>query len=136
MARNARLCARASRRPSATHGVIFGVAYLVVRAMHIALYALAAAATRDLLGAVLRMVPSSTISGFLILGAAASSKAEERTTLWILALAIDYLGVLIGRGQGWRLSPGHFVRAARPRRDHRDRRVDRRPRREPRPERR
>ena len=51
------------------HGVIFGVAYLVVRAMHLALYALAARGDHDLLGAVLRMTPSSTISGFLILGA-------------------------------------------------------------------
>ena len=49
------------------HGVIFGVAYLVVRAMHIALYALAARGDHDLLGAVLRMTPSSTISGVLIL---------------------------------------------------------------------
>ena len=76
--------------------------------MHIALYALAARGDPDLLGAVLRMVPSSTISGFLILGAG-FLEGKERTTLWILALAIDYLGVLIGRGQGWHLSPGHFV---------------------------
>ena len=54
------------------------------------------------------MTPSSTISGFLILGAG-FLEGKERTTLWILALAIDYLGVLVGRGQGWRLSPGHFV---------------------------
>ena len=27
----------------------------------------------------------------------------------MLALAIDYLGVIVGRGQGWRLSPGHFA---------------------------
>ena len=89
------------------HGVIFGVAYLVVRAMHLALYALAARGDRDLLGAVLRMTPSSTISGVLILGAG-FAEGNERIALWVLALAIDYLGVLVGRGQGWRLSPGHF----------------------------
>src|SRR5512132_1374216 len=90
------------------HGVIFGVAYLVVRTMHLALYSLAARGDHDLLGAVLRMTPSSTISGVLIVGAG-FLEGKERTTLWILALAIDYLGVLVGRGQGWRLSPGHFV---------------------------
>ena len=89
------------------HGVIFGVAYLVVRAMHLALYALAARGDHDLLGAVLRMTPSSTISGVLILGAG-FLEGNERTALWVIALAIDYLGVLVGRGQGWRLSPGHF----------------------------
>ena len=102
------VCALAVPEAFGDHGVIFGVAYLVVRAMHIALYALAARGDPDLLGAVLRMVPSSTISGFLILGAG-FLEGKERTTLWILALAIDYLGVLVGRGQGWRLSPGHFV---------------------------
>jgi low temperature requirement protein LtrA len=90
------------------HGVIFGVAYLVVRAMHLALYALAARGDHDLLGAVLRMTPSSTISGVLIL-AAGFLDDEQRVVLWLIALAIDYLGVLVGRGSGWRVSPGHFA---------------------------
>jgi low temperature requirement protein LtrA len=90
------------------HGVIFGVAYLIVRSMHLALYALAARGDHDLLGAVLRMTPSSTISGVLILGAG-FTEGRERTALWLVALAIDYLGVIVGRGQGWRLSPGHFA---------------------------
>ena len=90
------------------HGVIFGVAYLLVRTMHLALYALAARGDPDLLGAVLRMVPSSTISGVLIL-TAGFVEGDLRTALWIVALAIDYLGVIVGRGQGWHLSPGHFA---------------------------
>ena len=102
------ICALAVPEAFGDHGVIFGVAYLVVRAMHLVLYSLAARGDPDLLGAVLRMTPSSTISGFLILGAG-FLEGKERTTLWILALAIDYLGVIVGRGQGWRLSPGHFV---------------------------
>jgi low temperature requirement protein LtrA len=90
------------------HGVIFGVAYLAVRAMHLGLYMLAARGDRDLLGAVLRMTPSSLISGVLIL-AAGFTNGDERVALWVVGLAIDYLGVLVGRGQGWRLSPGHFA---------------------------
>jgi low temperature requirement protein LtrA len=90
------------------HGVVFGVAYLVVRSMHLVLYALAARGDHDLLGAVLRMTPSSTISAFLIL-AAGFVEGDQRTALWIIALAIDYLGVLVGRGAGWRVSPGHFA---------------------------
>jgi low temperature requirement protein LtrA len=89
-------------------GVIFGVAYLVVRAMHLALYALAARGDPDLLGAVLRMTPSSTISGVLIL-TAGFLDGKQRVALWVIALAIDYLGVIVGRGQGWRMSPGHFA---------------------------
>jgi low temperature requirement protein LtrA len=90
------------------HGVIFGVAYLIVRAMHLALYSLAARGDHDLLGAVLRMTPSSTISGVLIL-TAGFLDGDDRIALWVIALAIDYLGVIVGRGAGWRLSPGHFA---------------------------
>jgi low temperature requirement protein LtrA len=90
------------------HGVIFGVAYLAVRAMHLGLYMLAARGDHDLLGAVLRMTPSSLISGVLIL-AAGFTDGDQRIALWTIGLAIDYLGVLVGRGQGWRLSPGHFA---------------------------
>jgi low temperature requirement protein LtrA len=90
------------------HGVIFGVAYLFVRTMHLGLYALAARGDPDLLSAVLRFTPSSTASGVLIL-TAAFVEGPERAALWVIALAIDYGGPLIGRGAGWRLSPGHFV---------------------------
>jgi low temperature requirement protein LtrA len=90
------------------HGVVFGVAYLVVRAMHLALYALAAKGDHDLLGAVLRMTPSSTISAFLIITAGFMA-GETRIALWATGLAIDYLGVLVGRGAGWRVSSGHFA---------------------------
>ena len=91
------------------HGVIFGFAYLVVRTMHLALYALAARGDPDLLGAVLRMVPSSTISAVLIITAGFVDDDQTQVALWVAALAIDYLGVIVGRGQGWRLSPGHFA---------------------------
>jgi low temperature requirement protein LtrA len=90
------------------HGVLFGVAYLFVRAMHIALYAIAAKGDHDLLGAVLRMTPSSTISGVLLV-TAGFMEGDVRIGLWVIALAIDYLGVLVGRGSGWRVSPRHFA---------------------------
>jgi low temperature requirement protein LtrA len=90
------------------HGVIFAVGYLAVRTTHLGLYMLAARGDRDLLGAVLRMTPSSLISGVLILTAGFLDQ-EPRIALWAIGLSIDYLGVLVGRGQGWRLSPGHFA---------------------------
>src|SRR5439155_9765412 len=34
---------------------------------------------------------------------------HERVALWVIALAVDYLGVLIGPGAGWHPSPGHFA---------------------------
>ncbi|MEX2210166.1 MAG: low temperature requirement protein A [Gaiellaceae bacterium] len=90
------------------HGVLFGVAYLLVRLLHLVLYALAGKRDADLLGAVLRMVPSSTLGPALIV-AAGFLDGEAQATLWVAALAIDYLGVLVGRGAGWRVSPAHFA---------------------------
>jgi low temperature requirement protein LtrA len=90
------------------HGVIFGVAYFVVRAMHLALYALAGRGDRDLLSAVLRFTPTSMISAVLIITAGFLDDGP-RIALWVIGLAIDFGGPLWGRGAGWRLSPGHFA---------------------------
>jgi low temperature requirement protein LtrA len=89
-------------------GVLFGVAYFAVRALHIALYALAARGDRDLLGAVLRMTPSATLGPTLLVVAGFLDGAAQGA-LWVAALALDYFGVLIGRGRGWRVSPAHFA---------------------------
>jgi low temperature requirement protein LtrA len=89
-------------------GVTFGVAYFVVRASHMALYAIAGRGDPDLLGAVLRTLPTAVIGPALLVIAAFLDSAAQ-LGLWGAALAIDYLGVLVGRMRGWRLSPEHFV---------------------------
>ena len=88
--------------------VLFGLAYLAVRLLHLVLYALAGRSDPDLLGAVLRFAPSATL-GPALLVAAGFVDGSAQAALWIGALAIDYLGALIGRGQGWRVSPAHFA---------------------------
>jgi low temperature requirement protein LtrA len=90
------------------HAVLFGVAYLAVRLLHLVLYAIAGKRDPDLLEAVLRMVPSSTLAPVVIL-AAALVDGPAQATFWIVALLVDYLGVLIGRGQGWTVAPAHFA---------------------------
>lgn len=89
-------------------GVVFGVAYFIVRALHLALYALAGRGDRDLLGAVARLVPPATIGpGLLVVAGFLEGTAQ--LALWGAALAIDYLGVLVGHMQGYRVSPEHFI---------------------------
>jgi low temperature requirement protein LtrA len=91
-----------------TAGVTFGVAYFVVRALHIVLYAIAGRGDRDLLGAVLRFAPTAVLGpGLLVI--AGFLDGTTQLVLWGAALAIDYLGALIGRGRGWSVSPDHFV---------------------------
>ena len=51
------------------HGVVFGVAFLVVNVMYLTLYALGARGDRDLLTAILRSAPSALAGAALILAA-------------------------------------------------------------------
>jgi low temperature requirement protein LtrA len=86
----------------------FAVAYIVVRALHIVLYTLAGRGDRELLGAVLRLLPSVFLSGVLLL-VASPLHGNAKLACWAAAAAVDYLGPLVGHMRGWRLSPRHFV---------------------------
>jgi low temperature requirement protein LtrA len=89
-------------------GPVFGVAYFIVRALHLVLYAIAGRGDRDLLRAVVRIVPTA-ILGPALLVIAGFFDGTAQFALWGAALAIDYLGVLVGHMRGWRVSPEHFV---------------------------
>jgi low temperature requirement protein LtrA len=68
------------------HGVVFGVAFLIVNVMHLTLYTLAARGDRDLLTAILRIAPSALIGAALIV-AAGFVHGGLRPILWLAALA-------------------------------------------------
>ena len=88
-------------------GVLFGVAFLVVVAMHLALYALAGRGNRDLLVAVLRLAIWTLLGASLILVAGFAEGA--RTWLWIAALACTYVGAGLSGSTGWRVFPSHLA---------------------------
>jgi low temperature requirement protein LtrA len=90
------------------HGVVFGVAFLIVRVMHVALYALAGRGDRDLLAAVRRLTPSTVVGAALIIGAG-FAHGGLKPALWVAALVVDYLGPLAGGGSGWDVRPAHFA---------------------------
>ncbi len=89
-------------------GVIFGVAYLVARLLHLVLFAKASRGDRDLLRAVLRTLPGSIVAPILLIVAGFLDGAAQ-LALWFAAIAILYLSPLIGHMQGFRVSPEHFV---------------------------
>jgi low temperature requirement protein LtrA len=65
--------------------LLFAVAFLVVRVLHLVLSAIVGRDDPDRLGALLRFAP---------------------TAVWAIALAVDYLGpVVIGMGRGWHFAP-------------------------------
>jgi low temperature requirement protein LtrA len=91
-----------------SHGVVFGVAFLIVTVMHLTLYALAARDDRDLLTAILRIAPWSLFGAALII-AAGFVDGGAKTVLWLAAIGIGFFGPLFGGVSGWRVQPAHFV---------------------------
>jgi len=90
------------------HGVVFGVAFLIVNVMHLTLYTLGARDDRDLLAAILRIAPFA-LSGAALILAAGFVHGALRPLLWLAALAVGLFGPLLGDLSGWRLQPDHFV---------------------------
>ena len=88
---------------------LFGVAYLLVRVLHIVLYTIAGREDPNLLGAVLRFAPTA-LFGAILLVVASFLEGNARIAVWVVALIIDYGGpVVIGGGRGWRIEPEHFA---------------------------
>jgi low temperature requirement protein LtrA len=74
----------------------------------VGLYAYAGKDDPDLLHALLRIAPTELIGALLLLAAAFLS-GDWRIGIWILALAVDYLGPAVVPLHGWRIAPEHFA---------------------------
>jgi low temperature requirement protein LtrA len=89
--------------------VLFGVAYLLVRVLHLVLSVIVGRDDPDRRSAIVRFVPTA-ILGASLLVLAGFLDGDLRIAVWVVALAIDYLGpTVIGVGGGWRLAPEHFA---------------------------
>jgi low temperature requirement protein LtrA len=89
--------------------VLFGVAYFLVRLLHLVLSSIVARDDPDRRGALIRFAPTAII-GPLLLVLAGFLEGDERIVVWLVALGVDYLGpALIGVGRGWRVASEHFA---------------------------
>ena len=89
--------------------VIFGAAYLVVRFIHFVLSAVISRDDPDRRSVLVRFAPTAILGASLIL-VAGFLDGDERIAVWVVALAIDYLGPsVIGMGRGWWVAPEHFA---------------------------
>jgi low temperature requirement protein LtrA len=88
-------------------GVLFGCAYLVVRVMHIVLFAQATPHLAVHEAAV--RLARTAIPAPALLVAAGFLDGPVQATLWVVALAVDYGGPLVFGVSGFRISPSHFV---------------------------
>jgi low temperature requirement protein LtrA len=93
----------------ADDAVLFGVSYLLVRLLHVVLYAIVGRDDADLVGAVLRFAPTAIVGASLLV-LAGFLDGNVRIAVWAAALAIDYVGpAVVGGGRGWRIAPEHFA---------------------------
>ncbi len=86
----------------------FAVAYGVVRAVQIVLFALASPGDPDLRRSVALLAVSTTLAVGLLV-AAAFVDPPVRELLWVLAVVSDFGGPFLFGSAGWRLVPGHFA---------------------------
>ena len=91
-------------------GVIFGVAYLLVRLFHIGTYASVARTRHDAqLAEVVARLATTILPAAALLVLAGALEGTPRALCWVAALAIDYGGIYVRGVEGWRLEPGHFA---------------------------
>ena len=89
-------------------GVIFGIGFLVVRVIQVALLASVGRNDPEISRAVVTILPGSIVAPTLLI--AAGFLADPwRLALWGAALAILYLTPLVRGMGGFRVSPEHFV---------------------------
>ena len=91
-----------------SHGVLFGVAFLIVNVMYLTLYALSARpdpgpVRSDSAGR------SSALVGAVLIVVAGFVDGGLKPMLWLAALAVVFVAPLLGGISGWRVQPAHFV---------------------------
>jgi low temperature requirement protein LtrA len=90
-------------------GVLWGVAYLAVRMLHVALFALAARGDAALRRQVFSLFLSALPGAGLIVLASAAVDGTARDALWLAALVLDY-GIVLAFGvEGWHVHAEHFA---------------------------
>jgi low temperature requirement protein LtrA len=89
-------------------GLIFGVAYLTVRLLHLGAYALLAREDPTLRGVVGRLA-STAVPGAALLVLGGALDGTPRALCWIAALAVDFGGLAARGVEGWRVQPSHFA---------------------------
>jgi low temperature requirement protein LtrA len=91
-------------------GLLFGCAYFFVRAMQLILYVRNTRREDDTdnLGAILKLAPGLLLGSALLIVAGALD-GGARTSLWILALLIDWSTPLLFGTEEFNIKPSHFA---------------------------
>jgi low temperature requirement protein LtrA len=91
-------------------GLIFGVGFLAVRLLHIGTYTMVARKQHDpTLASVVGRIASTMLPAAGLLVVAGALNGTARAICWVLALSIDYGGIMLRGVEGWRIIAGHFA---------------------------
>jgi low temperature requirement protein LtrA len=89
-------------------GLIFGIALLAVRVLHLGAYAIVARDHPGLGGVVARLASTMLpAAGLLVVAGALDGTAQA--LCWAAALTIDYGGLVVRGVEGWRVVASHFA---------------------------
>lgn len=88
--------------------VVVALAYIAVRIGHLILFGIVGRGTPGVTRAVARFSSTVLLAAVLILAGAVVGGTWQ-LVLVSAAVLFDYLGALLGRGDGWAVSPGHFA---------------------------
>jgi low temperature requirement protein LtrA len=90
------------------YGVLFGLAYFVVRFLQVALYSLATGDMPETRRAILRLAPGFVGAPVLLIVAGFLGGLAQGL-LWAVGLAIDYGVAFVRSPSGFRVHAGHFT---------------------------
>ena len=91
------------------YAVLFGIAYFVVRILHLVLYAVTTRSDPEVFRAVRRLAPGMLTGATLILIAGFVQPGPVRAALWTVAIVIDFAAPLLAGTSGWRIDASHFA---------------------------
>jgi low temperature requirement protein LtrA len=89
-------------------GLIFGIAYFAVRALHIGAYLIVSRGD-EVLRSVVGRLASTLMPAAALLVVAGALHGTARALCWVAALAIDYGGLVVRGVEGWRVEAAHFA---------------------------
>jgi low temperature requirement protein LtrA len=101
----------ASALPTAfsTGALVFGLALVVVRVIHLVMFFLAASHDDERLRTGLVRLTPSLLTGPVLIAVAAAFASPYRELLWVGAAVVDYGGPLVAGVAGFRVVPSYFV---------------------------
>jgi low temperature requirement protein LtrA len=88
--------------------LVFGIAYLCVRLLHLGAYLVIARDDPELRSVIARLA-GPVLPAVALIAAAGLVDGTARGVCWALALTIDYGGLAVRGVEGWKVEPAHFA---------------------------